>query len=181
MSTVRVLAFDPGAERLGWAVIEKRGDSPAYIDSGILRTPRRGKFQPYRLELEEITASRTNVLLDNHIPDYIASEIVPAVGGGNFVAATQSYLASVAIASVHTIAYDKGYRVEQIGATTVQAKIAIRGKGKKITKPQVRNGVVNLLPILKDRTEWVEEFDEPDAIAVALASLGFKNKSIKRG
>jgi Holliday junction resolvasome RuvABC endonuclease subunit len=83
---------------------------------------------------------------------------------------------------VHTVAYDKGYRVEQIGATTVQAKIAIRGKGKKITKPQVRNGVINLLPTLKDKAaEWIKEFDEPDAIAIALAHLGFKNKSIKRG
>ena len=87
------------------------------------------------------------------------------------------YLVNVAMSNVRALAIERGIPVHQIGATTVHKRlVGKRPKGKKITKVQVRNGVIKLLPELEHRKrDWVKHFDEPDAIAVALAFLGYKN------
>lgn len=99
------------------------------------------------------------------------SEIVPVVGGGNFVAATQSQLAATAVTTFQGIAVDRGYEIKQIGATTIKKKI---GGKQKATKVGVRNGVIELLPILVDhKKQWTKIFEEPDALAVGLTDLGY--------
>lgn len=172
---MRVLAFDPGGEKMGWAVVE---EGPAYINSGIEEW-RRGeaeKYQSYRLRLIQFWSYMGGALLDAYKPNLVVSEIVPAVSGGTMASGAQRALAATAITAVQTIAYERGYAVSQIGATTVKVKIA--GK-KTATKPKVRDGVYTLLPQVKDRhREWSgkgAKFDEPDALAVALVSLGYTN------
>lgn len=170
---VRGLFIDPGAERCGWAVLET---GPTYVASGLLYFPREKEdFQPYRLALEAITWERAGVLLDEYEPTILVNETIPAVGGGNFVVATQSYLANVACTTIHAAAIDVGVPVAQISARTVQTAMAGKKKqGQKITKPQVRNGVIALLPELKPRIkDWVKVFDECDAIGIGLAYLGY--------
>lgn len=177
---MRVLGIDGGAERLGWAILEHGTDGPIYIDSGLVKMPRgTTEFQQYRAELEHAyvhALTQPGSVLDQRSEpvDALVNETVPAVGSYR---GTQMYLVNVAMSNVRALAIERGIPVHQIGATTVHKRlVGKRPKGKKITKVQVRNGVIKLLPELESRKrDWVKHFDEPDAIAVALAFLGYKN------
>lgn len=174
---MRVLSFDPGAKRMGWAVIEGDGNStPTWKASGIATFERgdKEKFQVYRLRVIDFWVTHTGKLLNSYKPDGVINETVPAVGGGNFVVATQSYLANVAITTIQTIARSLSYQVMQIGATTVKKKI---GRAKTATKVKVRNGIYEIMPEMKSRhKQWTQpqNMDEPDAIAIALTQLGYE-------
>lgn len=184
----KVLALDPGAERMGWAIIE--GDHnpggfdpqklPKWIDSGIWACPREGMdFQPYKLKMMSYMRGRISTTLSWHSGvDELVSEIVPAVGGGNFVAATQSYLANSAACVAQTVAMELTVSVFQVGATTIKKKI---GGKKDATKVRVRNGVYIFFPFLqvsrgevwKHGNNGKAMFDESDAIAAGLTHLGY--------
>lgn len=179
-----VLAFDPGAERMGWAVLSRDGKrfkssirSLASGYFGVARDPNKSNdktsFQPYRLSLLDFWIETTPELIERYEPTEIVSEIIPAVGGGNFVVATQSHLALCAINTVQVVAKQAGLSVHQVGATTV--KKAVGGNGEA-TKVQVRNGVLTLLPELEyRRKEWTKVFDVSDALAIGLTHMGYKN------
>lgn len=174
---MRVLSFDPGAKRLGWASLGRDNGPLYYHMSGVVYMTKSDNQKPqeYRREVVASLAHYTPTLLDLTEPDEVAIEIVPAVGGGNFAVAVQSYLAHAAITTVEAICYTAGLPVTYYGANTVQKRIAIKGKGRKVTKVQVRNGVIHLLPELEERkSDWVKIFEEPDAIAVGLTHLGAK-------
>jgi Holliday junction resolvasome RuvABC endonuclease subunit len=175
---MRVLSFDPGAKRLGWASLGRDEGRLYYHMSGLIPIPQKEdqKSQVYRQELIQTLAYYTPTLLDLTEPDEVAVEIVPSVGGGNFAAAVQTYMVHAAITTVETICYTAGLPIYYYGANTVQSRIAIRGRGKKITKVHVRNGVIQLFPELEERkSDWVKIFEEPDAIAVGATHLGAKN------
>lgn len=164
---MRILAIDPGAERCGYAVF----DDNELVVSGILDAPRDGEdFQPYRMALEERTVVYFDMLFSKYRPDLAVNEIIPAVGGGNFAVATQSYLANCVCTTFHNCAFIHGVKVIQVSARSVQARIAVRGKSKKITKVQVRNGVLERLPHLRPRIKELVA-DETDAIAIGLFAL----------
>lgn len=179
----RLLSFDPGAERMGWCALERDKESgknkpPEYLGLGHFGLQRKVNgssvpYHEYRLKLIDFWISKTPELLNSYRPDAIVSEIVPVVGGGNFVAATQSQLAATAITVVQIVAKQCEIPVVQIGATTVKKRIG--GKGKA-TKVAVRNGVINIMPELEDfRKEWTKMFDVSDAVAVGLAFWGYKS------
>lgn len=181
----RLLALDPGAERMGWCVIERDGKRfknkpPEKLGLGYFGVPRvrngsskKTDFQPYRLSLLDFWNEQTPILLERYEPDAIVSEIIPPVGGGNFVVATQSHLALCAITCVQTVTKQHGIPVHQIGATTVKTKI---GGGKKATKVAVRNGVFKQMPELEiHKKEWIKMFDVSDAVAIGLAHWGYTN------
>lgn len=179
---MRTLNFDPGAERCGWAVLEGDGKTPPiYVESGVVKCKRKDKeeFQEYKLRLEEYWAYFTPALLNKYLPDKVTNETVPAVGGGNFIPATQSELAKAVITAVHVIAYDRQYSVDQIAAVTIKKRI---GGKKSATKVAVRNGVIVFLPeLLPRKFQWQagkEGFDEPDAIATGLAYLGYDMRTL---
>jgi Holliday junction resolvasome RuvABC endonuclease subunit len=173
---MRVLSFDPGAKRLGWASLGRDNGRLYYHMSGVIYMPPAGKSQEYRQEIIQTLAHYTPTLLDLTEPDEVAVEIVPSVGGGNFAAAVQTYLVHAAITTVETICYTAGLPITYYGANTVQSRIAIKGKGKKVTKVHVRNGVIRLFPELEERKrDWVKIFEEPDAIAIGATHLGAKN------
>lgn len=171
-----VMGIDPGAERLGWAAIES-GKTPNEVAVGIsgLKREDNGKKEPYheyRLRLIEFWRIEAESLLRKFEPEVLYNEIVPVVGGGNFVAATQSQLASTALTVLQLEAYRQGIDVVQIGANTIKKNI---GGGKKASKVKVRNGVYRLLPTTKRfEKEWVKVHDGSDACAVALCGLGYK-------
>lgn len=172
---MRVLAFDPGATRTGWAVLE---EGPKYIASGVEYNPRGDtKFQIYRMELSRFWVDRGLDLLLEYEPDVVVSETVPSRGAG---IPEQLYLANVQITIVHALAIMYGScEVQQISARTVQKAIAIRGNSRKVTKPQVRNGVLSLLPELKPRLkEFIKVFEETDALAIGLWHLGYKSQPV---
>ena len=181
MKTGVVLAFDPGAERMGYAAMNALPNKPitrlGYGHLGVTRE-RNSQNKPeayhgYRMKLIDFWLKMAPELIQTYKPDIIVNEIVPVVGGGNFVAATQSQLAGTAITVVHAIAKQNGIPVEQIGATTVKANI---GGGGKATKVAVRNGVFKLIPELEvHKKEWTKMFDVSDAFAIGLTYLGCDN------
>lgn len=178
----RVLALDSGAERMGWCVLERNDPKSSVFAKGlgyfgIPREPNKSsgktEFQKYKLELLDFWKDKTPELLNSYEPDEVVAEIIPAVGGGNFVAATQSHLALCAITTVQVVVKQAGIPVAQLGATTV--KKAIGGNGEA-TKVQVRDGVFLQLPELSDRKkEWTKVFDISDACAIGLTHWGYTN------
>lgn len=173
---MKLLAFDPGAKRCGFALVEDSNDGPIWNGSGILGLDRSSdeKFQEYRLRLIKYWTIEAAKLFKAYRPDAMVNEIIPAVGGGNFIVATQSHLAAAAITVITAVAYQNKIPVSQIGATTVKKNI---GGSNKATKIQVRNGVYNLMPDLKNKRKdkWKKVYDESDACAIALTKLGYKN------
>ena len=177
---MRGIFIDPGAIRLGWAILET---GPKYIASGIsgLKRPVMGikpngkpklqPFQEYKLALEDYWGQEGPRLLDLYQPSVLCNEILPAVGGGNFTVATQSELAKTALTCVHVLALERGMEVYQIGANTIKLKVGQSGSASKV---RVRNGVIAMLPELAPRIkDWTsaKAMDEPDAIAVGLTYL----------
>lgn len=173
---MRILAFDPGAKRCGWSVLEEAESKPAflYIDSGIAGIVRGKKeaYQEYRLRLVNYWVIKTETLLTRYEPDHIIAEIVPAVGGGNFVVATQSQLALCVVTTIQAVAVWEGIEFSQVAAGKVKRNI---GGVKDASKAKIRNQVLDIFPGLADRRkEWMKTFDEPDAIAIGLHKLGYK-------
>jgi len=170
---MRVLSIDSGAKRAGWAILET---GPKYLRSGVIHFPRGDNvgFQAYRLDLARFWVQETQELLDWWRPDHVVTETVPSRG---FNIPEQGYLANVQATTLHAIAIQRDIPVSQVMARTVQSEIAVRGRSKKITKQQVRNGVISLLPELKSRvSDWVKVFEEPDALAIGLWYLDHSNK-----
>lgn len=173
-----VLGIDPGAVRGGWCVIKKADTGElTRMGSGILGLERGGnkskeKYQEYRLRLIGYWCKEFPPMLDYYKPDLVVSEIVPVVGGGNFVAATQSQLAGTVATVSLAIAVLKEIPIEQLSANTVKKRI---GKVKDASKVQVREGVYKLMPETKGNKEWTKVFDEVDAHAISLTALGCRN------
>lgn len=184
---MRALGIDPGAIRLGYAVVDRNGDSYSLIKSGIVSVPRNDDelFQAYRLRVirhwvdREFhwSAGRYGLMSIGDL-DLIVSEILPGVGGGNFVGSVE--VAKAAVTAMQAIHWANFQDIEwkQVGASTVKKNVV--GTAKKATKVQVRNAVQEVFPELKER-KWEVDLhaDETDAIAVALTGLGYKKSNGK--
>jgi Holliday junction resolvasome RuvABC endonuclease subunit len=170
-----VLAFDPGAERCGWAVVH---EGPSLEASGISRftRTRNGKkvqYQVYRLELIDYWLAKAYDLMQIYNPDVVATEIVPVQGAGEGGGSAGLALAATVANTIQAVAKLEGIEVVQISAARVKRRI---GGIKDATKVKVRNGVIELLPALESRRrEWIDsaEHDETDAIALGLVYLGY--------
>jgi Holliday junction resolvasome RuvABC endonuclease subunit len=163
---------------MGWGVIDvvAEGVDPAkYVGSGIFginRDQKNESWQDYKLKLIKFHADNAIYLLNSYEPDVVVGEIIPAIGGHNFKSATQEQLAQAAVDSFYAIAHALEIPVYQVAANTVKKNI---GGGGKASKVKVRNGVMQLLPVLADRKkQWTKIFDEPDGIAVGLCYAGYK-------
>lgn len=153
----------PIADGLGYFGLPRKLNDGTKID-----------YQPYRLALLDLWIEQTPILIERYEPDEIVSEIVPPVGSGGFVVATQSQLALCAITTIQIIAKQHGIPLKQVGATTVKTRI---GGGKKATKVAVRNGVFRIIPDLEDRKkEWTKMFDVSDAVAIGLTHWKYDNR-----
>ena len=167
---MRLLALDPGAKRMGWAVVSKGNSGPLFHGSGIIGLTRGAseKYQDYRIRLIQYIVLEGSMLLATTAPGACVSEILPVRGFNNM---SQPLLAATAITTMQTLCHEYGMPLYQIGANTVKVHMA---KHNRATKAQVRNGVLLLLPeLLHKKSQWTKEFDEPDAIAVGLTYLGY--------
>lgn len=174
---MRLLALDPGAERMGWAVLTGGdGRSTEYVTSGVLATPRGDNepYQAYRLRLISTLVNGINDLLDTYTLGMMVNETVPPPTATAFKSnGVQAQLAATAISTAQAMAAYHGIPVMQVSAVTVKKRI---GGAKDATKVKVRNGVYQAFPQLKDVkwAEWVKVHDESDACAVGLTHLGFQ-------
>lgn len=164
---MRILALDPGAKRMGYAVVE---NGPTYLASGIKGLERHNQlYQSYRLDLIGYFQEIGNKLIDEHQPDVMVSEILPIRG---FRDMSQAFLASTAVTVMQTVAVSRNVVLGQVAAQTV--KVAMTNN-PRATKVGVRNGMVKFFPELTQKAKgWTKEFDESDAIAVGLTYLGYE-------
>lgn len=168
-----VLSLDSGARNMGWAVICGTKGQPVYVASGVKHLPQfeDEKYQDYKMRVIAAYTDWSKNIIYTWRPKIVVAEIVPPRG---FARSVQNQLAQAAITSVFATVcclYPE-VKMKQISANTVKKKIGGSGSA---TKVQVRNGVLRVFPELRPRIkEWVKKFDEPDAIAVGLASEGIK-------
>jgi Holliday junction resolvasome RuvABC endonuclease subunit len=130
------------------------------------------KYQEYRLRVVQEMVENAEQLFAFHEPDQVACEVLPVRG---FTNSSQVFLAHAALAAVQGIAFAFGAQVTQVAAVTVKKRI---GGSPKATKVAVRNGVLQLLPELAPKkSKWTKVFDESDAIAIGLTTLGYSNST----
>lgn len=157
---MRVLAFDPGYERLGIAVIEKIKGKEELIFSDCVRTPASLTF-PERLG---ILGGVAEALIEKYAPTAVALEEVYFEKNAKTamkIAEVRGMLAFIAISrSLALYQY-----------TPLQVKVAVTGYGKS-DKSAVSAMVARLVSLpAKKRLD-----DELDAIAVGLTCLATVRK-----
>lgn len=190
---MRVLALDPGAERMGWCVLEGErvtrknqfeNKPPVELGADVFKLERgrnegseeKEAFQNYRLRLIEAATEFAFERIQEFSPDVVVGETVPAIGGGNFRGgAVQSQLAETSLTTCFVVARIFDVDVAQVGATSVKARI---GGSNRATKVRVRNGVTRIMPQivrLTDKTlrKLPDVKDQSDAFGVGLTYLGY--------
>jgi Holliday junction resolvasome RuvABC endonuclease subunit len=161
-----VLALDSGALRCGIAVLSYENDKLTYLHSEIFGVERgEQRYQDYRLSLIAAFADKAAFLVELYQPDVVVAEIIPVAGMSR--ASAQRQLAATASTAFLTVATARGFKCEQIAATTV--KKALTGSGRA-TKTVVRNGVIASIPSLKKVLMDNKSIsDEADALAIGLS------------
>lgn len=181
---MRVLSFDPGSVRMGWAVQDGVPPlQPKHVASGVFYYPRgdREPYQPYRLKmLEDWFTNNTPMLLDEYAPHKVATEIVPSRGAGE-AGMTKLMLAQSNVDAVDCACMVWDVPFEQIAHSTwVKAVYGEHKKDEKVTKQKARNAVLEWYPELRTLywKAWLKEFEQPDAIGVGLAGMGYKRNHL---
>lgn len=154
---MRVLAFDPGFERLGVAVIEKSGNKEALLFSDCIRTKATLSFAQRLGEL----GSTVESLMQQWQPKAVALENLYFENNAKTamnVAAVRGML--IYIAASHNLSVHE--------YTPLQVKVAITGYGKS-DKNAVALMVSKLIVLPKVKNKRFD--DEVDAIAVGLTCL----------
>jgi len=152
---LRILAFDPGFERLGVAVVEKKDGKEVVLHSDCIRTAKSLSFHE-RLHILGTMAEKT---LQQFSPDAVALEDVYFAKNAKTamkiaeVRGMLMYVASRNNTPVHEY-------------TPLQVKVAVTGYGKS-DKEAVELMVLRLVQLPKKK----RIDDELDAIAVGLTCL----------
>ncbi|HVV38776.1 MAG TPA: crossover junction endodeoxyribonuclease RuvC [Candidatus Paceibacterota bacterium] len=152
---MRVLAFDPGYERLGAAVLQKQNGKEILLYSDCIRTPGKLPF-PERLKL---LGAAVQVMIEEYKPTEVALEEVYFEKN----AKTAMQIAEVR-GMLTYIAASHGLVVHQY--TPLEVKVAITGYGKSD-----KSGVAMMVPRLISLPQKKRLDDELDAIAVGLTCL----------
>jgi Holliday junction resolvasome RuvABC endonuclease subunit len=171
---VRCLGIDPGALRLGWAVTENDGDDFQLLHSGITTITRAENetYSAYRIALIKYWVRMFPHYVTNYKVNKIVMEQLPAVGSGNFAAATQDQLAKTVATTIQAMCSYLGWEWKEVAATTVKKKLTGNGHA---TKVKVRDAVIGVFPHLASRKkELTEHADESDAIGISLVGLGYQ-------
>lgn len=152
---MRILAFDPGFERLGVAVVEKTNGKEVLVHSECIRTKAN---LPFPERLSHIGA-QVEILLATFAPTAVAIEEIyfgknekTGIGVAQ-VLGVLTYLASKAQLPVYMY-------------TPLQVKVAVTGYGKSD-----KAGVALMVPRLVSLPADKRLDDEIDAIAVGLTCL----------
>ena len=152
---MRILAFDPGFERLGVAVVEKTNGKEVVVHSECVRTDASLPFSERLLALGKATEQ----LIQKFKPDAMALEEI--FFGKN--AKTGIQIAEVR-GMLTYLGRQKGLVV--YGYTPLEVKIAVTGYGKSD-----KSAVAMMVPRLVRLPERKRLDDELDAIAIGLTCL----------
>lgn len=152
---MRVLAFDPGYDRLGIAVVQRIEGNDVLLYSACLETNRASHLTE---RLGEV-GKRVEELLTTHTPDAVAVETL-------FFNTNQKTAIGVAEARgiILYLALIHGCRVFEFGPQEI--KVAITGYGKSD-----KHAVITMIKRLVHNAPVKALDDEYDAIAVGITAL----------
>lgn len=151
----RVLAFDPGFERLGVAVVERVGNKETLVHSDCIRTPKTLSFA----ERLKILGASAEKLIEDYIPTAVALEDVYFAKNEK----TAMKIAEVRGMLMY-ITVKNGLSLYQY--TPAEVKVAITGYGKGD-----KSAIAAMVPRLVTLPAKKRLDDELDAIAVGLTCL----------
>ncbi len=155
---MRILGIDPGYERLGLAVIDRGPNAPeTLVFSTCLRTPTKQIFAERLLTLGE----ELSKLIEKYKPEHLSLEQV-------FIAANRKTATRVAEVRGVIIYLAAKNNLPVIDLTPLQVKMAITGFGRA-SKEQIQVMASKLLRLGPSK----KLDDEYDAMAIALAGLGY--------
>ena len=152
---MRVLAIDPGYERLGIAILEKQGGKDTLIHSECFQTP---KTDAHHKRLSAILI-RLEEIIEEYGPNACAIETL-------FFAKNQTTALKVAeVRGIVLALSDKsGMAVHEFSPAAV--KIGVTGYGKSD-----KAAVTKMIPLLVRIDRKIKHDDEFDAIAVGITCL----------
>jgi crossover junction endodeoxyribonuclease RuvC len=152
---MRVLAIDPGYERLGIAVLEKQGGKDVLVHSECFQTPKEDAH-PKRLSAILI---RLEEIIDEYSPNACAIETL-------FFAKNQTTALKVAeVRGIVLALCDKGgMDVHEFSPAAI--KIGVTGYGKSD-----KAAVTKMIPLLVKIDRKIKHDDEFDAIAIGITCL----------
>ena len=152
---MRVLAVDPGYDRLGVAVIEKQNNQEVLLYSNCIETDKQSELS----ERLHVVGTEFKKLLDEHQPQAVGIEtlffnknVKTAIG----VAQARGIIMFLAV--------DAGCKVYEFGPQEI--KIAVTGYGKSD-----KNAVIDMVKRLVTNVPEKALDDEYDAIAVGVTTL----------
>lgn len=160
---MKVLAFDPGYERLGVAVLERAGGKEVLIHSDCVRTPKTLPFHE-RLKLLGEAAER---LIGEYAPECVALEKVYFEKNAKTamaVAEVRGMLAYIAAA--------RGLPLREYTPLEIKAAVTGYGRGDK-------SAIALMVPRLIALPAKKRVDDELDAIAVGLTCLAIAGRATK--
>ncbi len=162
-AVTRVLAFDPGFERLGVALVVKEQGREAVLFSDCLRTPATLPFDERLYQL----GAQAELLIEQWAPDAVALEEIYFENNAKTamkVAEVRGMLAYIA----------RSYSLPLFHYTPLEVKVAITGYGKsdKAAVTMMVNRLVTLPP-----RKCLD--DELDAVAVGLTCLASARTNLR--
>jgi crossover junction endodeoxyribonuclease RuvC len=160
---MRVLGIDPGYDRLGVAILEKKNNKDVLLFSACLETDSKQELSDRIFYLGQEVES----LIKKWKPDTLAIEKL-------FFATNQKTVMGVSEAkgAITYVAKTSGLKIKEF--TPLQIKIAITGYGKS-TKEQIMYMTRKLLQMSSNNMP--KHDDEYDAIAVGLTCLVSNNRN----
>ena len=157
---MRVIAFDPGYERLGIAVLEKQNNKDVLLHSECFQTSKdlihsKRLFALYK---------RIKEVIEEHDPDTAALETL-------FFANNQKTALKVAEVRGVILAVCESYQITPHEFTPGAIKIGVTGYGKSD-----KNAFIKMIPLLIHIDKEIAFDDEYDAIAVGITCLNSRLK-----
>ena len=166
----RILSIDPGAKRLGWAVVDFDIDDdavyqPSYVSSGIIGLDRGidETYVTFKNRLIKFFVPELEKLIEECKPDLVVFEFLPIAGiKGNLAQRTLAF----AVATIaQAICVQQEIEFKEIAASSIKA---ILTGNKQATKTQIKNAVIKAFPQLEPRKKEILP-DESDALAVGVS------------
>ena len=156
---MRIIAIDPGYERLGIAVLEKVSGKEQLVFSECFKTNATLEF----IERLELVGREVERVISEYKPEVLAIENL-------FIATNQKTAMRVAEVRGAILYQARLLGVPVSEYTPLQIKTATTGYGKA-TKDQVINMVQKIIPATKS----LKQDDEMDAIAIGITHYAYQN------
>lgn len=157
---MRILAFDPGYERLGVAVIEKQNGKEVLLYSDCIRTKATLTFPERLAEL----GKQTEALIETWQPQAVALESLYFENN-----AKTAMNVSAVRGMLLYLAASKGLTAHEY--TPLQVKVAVTGNGRSD-----KTAIALMVPKLVRISQGKRLDDELDAIAVGITCLASTDK-----